>query len=145
MRIFSSRDLVECGSIDKHRHKLHPAMEPSPRGLFFTQCTALIAVSTSVPPIVSCRSNDDLALRKQFFSDASERESEEDKGPKIKLTATEVLMLCWERGLLRTQHWPDAHLRWKEAGGGRAGGVAAAVASVEKPIPEAEAQAMLSR
>ncbi|CAM9951857.1 unnamed protein product, partial [Hapterophycus canaliculatus] len=90
-------------------------------------------------------SNDDMALRKQFFSDASENETKQEEGPGLKLTGTEVLMLCWERGLLRSQHWPDAHLRWKEKGGGRAGGIAAAVADADKPIPEAEAQAMLSR
>lgn len=112
-----------------------------------TEVTPLFAPSTPARSIVPSRSNDDLTLRKQFFSETSELESgsEEQEKPTIKLTATEVLMLCWERGLLRSQHWPNAHLRWKEANGGKGGGVAAAVASIDKPIPEAEAQAMLSR
>lgn len=91
------------------------------------------------------RSNDDLALRNQLFSDSSEQKSEQEEGPKLKLAAAEVLSLCWERGLLRSQHWPDARLRWKEAGGSGSGSGAAKLAGADKPIPDAEALAMLSR
>ncbi|CAM9679305.1 unnamed protein product [Ectocarpus fasciculatus] len=84
-------------------------------------------------------SNDDLALRKQIYEEAKARLSGQEEGSKLNLTAPEVLLLCWERGLLRSQHWPDAHLRWA-ADGSSSGSAGTAV---DEPIPEAEAKAML--
>lgn len=49
--------------------------------------------------------------------------------------------MCWERGLLRSQHWPGFQLR-RKAADGSANGTAAAV---DEPIPEEQARAMLSR
>lgn len=66
---------------------------------------------------------------------------QEGGGSKTKLTAAEVLVLCWERGLLRTQHWPDAPLRRKSIGGSAEGSATA----VDDTIPEAEAKVMLNR
>lgn len=91
--------------------------------------------------LFSCCSNDDLALRKEFYSNRRARGSRQGWGSKAKLTAAEVLVLCWERGLLRSQQWPDAQSR-RRAIGGSAGGAATAV---DEPIPEAEAKAMLRR
>lgn len=91
--------------------------------------------------LLSRRSNDDLALRKEFYSSRRLRDFGRGEGSKAKLTAAEVLVLCWERGLLRSQQWPDAQSR-RKATSGSAGGAAAAV---DEPIPEAAAKAMLRR
>lgn len=87
-------------------------------------------------------SNDDLALRKEFYSRRRPpgfRQEGEDS--KSKLTPAEVLVLCWERGLLRSQHWPDAQLRRKAV----VGGAGAPVTAVDDTIPEEQAKAMLCR
>lgn len=87
-------------------------------------------------------SNDDLALRREFYSPRRTRSSgQQDEGSRTKLTAAEVLVLCWERGLLRSRHWPDAQLRRKSIGGSAEG----AASAVDETIPEAEAKAMLCR
>lgn len=87
-------------------------------------------------------SNDDLALRKEFYSRRRPRSSEgKGEGSQTKLTPAEVLVLCWERGLLRSQHWPDAELRRKATGGSGDG----AASAVDETIPEEQARAMLSR
>lgn len=91
--------------------------------------------------LLSHCSNDDLALRKDFYSNRRARGSRGGEGSKVKLTPAEVLVLCWERGLLRSQQWPDAKSRRKAMASGSGG----AAAVVDEPIPEAAATAMLSR
>lgn len=87
-------------------------------------------------------SNDDLALRKEFYSRRRSRISgQKEEGSKTQLTPAEVLVLCWERGLLRSQHRPDFQLRRKSLGGSDDGGATA----VDETIPEEQAKAMLCR
>ncbi|CAB1103340.1 unnamed protein product [Ectocarpus sp. CCAP 1310/34] len=109
----------------------------------FKRATARFAPKSSLVSWLTTEatsiSNDDLALRKQFYDEAKARISGQEEGSKLNLTAPEVLLLCWERGLLRSQHWPDAHLRWA-ADGATSGSAGTAV---DEPIPEAEAKAML--
>lgn len=53
-----------------------------------------------------------------------------DGGLGLKLSSAEVAVLCWERGLLRSQHWADGDMRWTVLG---------------EEISNAEADAMLER
>lgn len=48
----------------------------------------------------------------------------------LKLSPAEVAVLCWERGLLRSQHWKGGDMRWAMTG---------------QEISEQEADAMLKR
>ena len=103
----------------------------------------MIRFGVSVPPVSFVGSNDDLALRKEFYSRRRPRNSgQKGEGSMTKLTPAEVLVLCWERGLLRSQHWPGFKLR-REAENGSADGAAAT--TVDETIPEEQARAMLSR
>lgn len=95
-----------------------------------------------LPLIAVAGSNDDLALRKEFYSRRrSILQNDSGGSKKAKLTAMEVLVLCWERGLLRSQHWPEAQLR-RKALGDRAG---SAPTAVDESIPDAVAKTMLHR
>lgn len=93
--------------------------------------------------LVSARaSNDDLSLRKIMLPNNGQdgggvgvgcgADGTKDLGGELdlKLSPAEVAVLCWERGLLRSQHWEGGDMRWTMLG---------------HEISEKETDAMLNR
>lgn len=94
----------------------------------------------------SSHSNDDLALRQLLCRNGVLQLENGDKDSetraagiikfrgqavaRLKLSPAEIAVLCWERGLLRSQHWSRGTLRRS---------------AVDHEVPAAEVQAMLKR